>query len=55
MTQEEKLRMEALEREVAELKAWIEARRTQQITLPLDLSSVAVIKAALTRAGFTYP
>lgn len=39
-------RVEALEKS---------ADNPQQIKLPLDLASIEVLKAALIRAGFTYP
>lgn len=38
-------RVEALEK----------AASAQQIKLPLDLASIEVLKAALIRAGFTFP
>lgn len=41
-------RIEALEKEVASHVA-------QQVRLPLDLASIEVLKAALIRAGFTFP
>jgi ATP phosphoribosyltransferase len=43
MTPEEKLKMEELERIVAELKAWVEARKEQQIAYPLDQASKDII------------
>jgi len=41
-------RVEALEKTIGE-------NAPQQIKLPLDLASIEVLKAALIRAGFTYP
>ena len=52
MTPEEKRKLEDLERRVEELTRFIESKKQQQISLPLDIASVRVIGKALQDSGY---
>lgn len=52
MTPEEKQKMEQLERKVQELEQYIDSKKYQQVSLPLDPASVQVIARALQDAGY---
>ena len=43
MTPEERQRLNALESQIKELMSWVEQKKVQQISLPLDSASADII------------